>query len=329
MAMVDPFIPSAFALNTLTAAINNLPYKPGRIGTLGWFQEQGVATTSLILEEKDGVISIVEPKPRGAPGTPLAADGNRRVRTFLIPHLPQTDAILADSVQGVRAFGTENQAEVLQTRINERLQRMRDNIDYTIEYHRGLAIQGAYVDANGDSASLFTEFGVAQNTLQMHLSPTVAGTSREHHVLLFEAIEAELAGLSYSGVRVLCSSGYWKALLENKDLVDTFKNTPMAATLRSDPLMPFEYMGCVYERYRGTSVAKMADNTAYAVPEGVSGLFLTRFGPANYNETVNTIGLPYYSKGQAMDFGKGWELEAQSNVINICTRPRAIIQLTI
>jgi hypothetical protein len=45
-------------------------------------------------------------------------------------------------------------------------------------------------------------------------------------------------------------------------------------------------------------------------------------------ETVNTIGLPYYAKSKVLDFDKGFQLEAQSNALNICTRPRAIIKLT-
>ena len=87
--------------------------------------------------------------------------------------------------------------------------------------------------------------------------------------------------------------------------------------------------GITYERYRGTSAVKITDDCAYAVPEGVPGLFLTRFAPANYRETVNTIGIPYYAKGEPMKFDTGFELQAQSNPLNICTRPASIIKLTI
>ena len=50
--------------------------------------------------------------------------------------------------------------------------------------------------------------------------------------------------------------------------------------------------------------------------------------PANYMETVNTIGLPYYAKQEPMDFDKGIEVETQSNPIHLCTRPAAICKLT-
>jgi hypothetical protein len=219
--------------------------------------------------------------------------------------------------------------EVLQTRINSRIARMRANIDYTMEYHRMHAVLGNYVNANGTTTSLFTEFGVAQQTKQMALSTTVSSLARKKHKELITLIQNALGGLVFTGVRVLCSDGYWEALLEDKDLKDTFLNTQMASDLRGDPLMPFTYMGCNYELYRGNSLVKITANQAIAVPEGVSGLFLTRFAPANYMETVNTIGLPYYAKGMPMDYGKGWEMEAQSNALNICTRPRALVTLTI
>ena len=57
-------------------------------------------------------------------------------------------------------------------------------------------------------------------------------------------------------------------------------------------------------------------------------LLITRFGPADYMETVNTMGLPYYASQVPMDHHKGVNLEAQSNPLNLCTRPRAIIKLT-
>jgi hypothetical protein len=46
-------------------------------------------------------------------------------------------------------------------------------------------------------------------------------------------------------------------------------------------------------------------------------------------ETVNTLGIPYYGKIEPMPFGKGVSGEAQSNPLHLCTRPRAVIRLTL
>lgn len=327
MAMVNPFTPNAFSLYTLTQAINNLKYQPGLIGSMGLFEEAGIATLDAAIEERDGVLNLVDVTARGAPGKPLGGEA-RRIRSFRVPHLPQRAAILADEVQGVRAFGSENSAESLMTRVNERLANLRRNLDYTIESHRLAAVMGNFYDANGVATSLFTEFGVIQQTQSMALSTSASSKARECAELVKEKIEDALDGVGYTGIDVICSPGFWKKLLEDKDNKESVLNWNAAATLRGDTRDAISLNGLTYMRYRGTSAVKVTDDCAYAIPRGVPGLFLTRFAPANYNETVNTIGLPYYAKSIPLDFDKGYEIEAQSNPINLCTRPAAIIKLT-
>ena len=53
---------------------------------------------------------------------------------------------------------------------------------------------------------------------------------------------------------------------------------------------------------------------------------LSHFGPADYTETVNTIGLPRYAKQYPMPNGKGINLEVQMNAISLCTRPEVLRQ---
>ena len=65
------------------------------------------------------------------------------------------------------------------------------------------------------------------------------------------------------------------------------------------------------------------------VPKGVPELFITRFAPADYEETVNTEGLPFYAKQYSSQNGKGRHLEVQMNAISICTRPKALRRLTL
>lgn len=328
MPILDTFSPDAFSLQTLTAAINNTKYQPGQISAMGLFDEQGITTLTAVIEEQDGKLDIVDPAARNSDGAVLSADGDRRMRSFLVPHMPQRATLMADEVQGVRAFGTENIAEAIEARRNAKLARMRRNIDYTMEYHRLAAVMGSYIDVNGDTTSLFTEFGVSQQTLSMGFSSSASSSARTKITTLHEYIEAALDGVDYSGVHVICSSGFWKALLEDKDAKETYLNWQAAADLRMNPLESFQWQGVTWERYRGTSSVVVTADAAYAIPMGVPDLFLTRFAPANYVETVNTVGLPYYANAIPMEFDKGWKMEAQSNALNICTRPRAVIKLT-
>ena len=68
--------------------------------------------------------------------------------------------------------------------------------------------------------------------------------------------------------------------------------------------------------------------TAYLVPQGIANLLITKYAPGDYVTTVNQPGLPLYVMSEEMPMGKGFYLEAQSNPINLCTRPASIIKLT-
>jgi hypothetical protein len=70
----------------------------------------------------------------------------------------------------------------------------------------------------------------------------------------------------------------------------------------------------------------IAQDEARFFPTGVPELFLTRFAPADYTETVNSIGYPRYAKQYPMPNGKGINLEVQMNAISLCTRPEVLRQ---
>ncbi|HQO39257.1 MAG TPA: major capsid protein, partial [Spirochaetota bacterium] len=101
MASLDIFKDDAFSLQSLTKAINEQPYVPGRIGALGLFSEEGVNTTSVSVEKLGESLSLVAAGERGAPAKAVGGD-KRTLVNFNTIHLPQRAKILADEVQGVR-----------------------------------------------------------------------------------------------------------------------------------------------------------------------------------------------------------------------------------
>lgn len=315
-----------FNLTSLTAAINNLPYQPSLLASLGIFEEGGTTTLDAWVEEQNGILELLEVQPRNAAGKGVGGE-KRKGYPFRIPHIPSQATIMADEVQGIRAFGTESALETIQSRRDQRLAIMRRSMDYTIESHRLMAIKGGYMNANNEIASLFDSFGVTQQTHAMALG-TDSTKVRTKISEFKRKIEDALGGLPFTGVRVLCGSGFYDKLIEHPDVVQRYIYSQDAAAIRNDPTENFMFGGVTFTRYRGTNAVQIADLEAYAVPVGVAGLFLTRFAPANYMETVNTQGIPYYAKSLPMEFDKGLKMEAQSNPLNICTRPAAVIKLT-
>lgn len=328
MATLDIFKDDAFSLSALTAAIQNVPYQPGRIAQLGLFgTPEGINTKSVMIESKDGVLSLVPVSQRGAPATQMTHE-SRSIRAFTVPHLKVEDALLADEVLGVRAFGSESEVETVAKVVGGRLVNMRRNIEYTKESHMLSAVKGTYIDSLGNSVSLFTEFGVTQDTIGFDLD-TATSNIRLKILAMMESIEDDLGGLSFTGIRVLCGKDFWSKLIEHKMVKESYLGTQAAASLRGDPRMEFEFAGVIFERYRGTSAVKVADAEAYAVPEGVVDLFISRLAPADYIETVGTMGQAFYAKQWEMEAGRGIKVEAQSNPLHLCTRPHAVKKLTV
>ena len=67
-SILDVFSGDAFNVVSMTAAINKLPFVPGRLGTLIDWQEEGINTTSVAIENVSGVLKMIDPTPRGGPG---------------------------------------------------------------------------------------------------------------------------------------------------------------------------------------------------------------------------------------------------------------------
>lgn len=324
------FNTDVFSLQSLTAAINDVEFKPRRLGELGLFNEQGVATTSVMIEHSGAQLGLVPTAQRGAPGTVIGGSKRTSV-TFTAHHLPTVANILADEVQNVRAFGSEDGAEAVQSVVNARLATMAARIDVTHEYHRIGAVKGQILDADGKTVlvDLYAAYGIEQKVIPMALASTAAENTLQLKCLdVLEAIEVGLGDMFFAGALVLCGSSFWRKLLTNKDAREVYM-AQQNARLSADGRESFSYGGLTFERYRGNvkGLPFVADTEAYAIPMGTDELFITRFAPADYMGAVNTLGLPLYSSSEPLPHNKGVQLEAQSNPIHLCTRPQAVIKL--
>ena len=335
----DVFNADAFSVLSLTDSINKIPFVPGRIGQVAGWEEQGVSTTAIMLEEKDGELEIINPTPRGGPGAPGGESG-RTARSLVIPHYQVDDFIAADSVQNVRAFGQTNQAEALQDRVNARLQQhVSWKLDPTLEYQRVGAIKGVILNADGSTLyNLFTEFGVSQEAevdFDLDNANPASGALRKTCAGVVRKIASNLSGVQVGTLYAECGDAFFDDLLAHKEVVESYKGTPMATILREGYVLPngvvygvFEFGGIVWENYRGKvgGTNFIDTNACHIFPVGVPGLFRTVYAPADYEETVNTIGLPRYAKQYASQNGKGRHLEAQMNALNYCTRPKVLMK---
>lgn len=328
--MLDIFNNDAWGIVRLTARINDLPYVPGQISRQGYFQEDGVDVLQIAVERDNHTLRLVGPTPRGGPGEVRAHDeGNMRL--LAIPHFQREDSVLADEVQGRRVFGGDTeQLETVLARVDRKVAVHLRDFDMTMEHQRIGAIKGIVTNKKGGVMyNLYQEFDVTPPTpiaMNLQLETTdLQAKGREIQYKIEDALDAP-----YEGIDAWVGRGFFEKLVSHKSNIEAYKWLADRDRLLGNPDPDvFEAHGITWRRYRTGMKAQVAnggvgfigENECRFVVRGVPDLFLTRFGPADYMETVNTQGLPRYLKSIPRRDDKGVDLQIQTNPINICTRP--------
>ena len=330
----DFFTPDAFNLVQMTQAIQKFPNQYGKCNKMNLFPASSVTVRTITIEEENHVLNLLPTKPVGAPPT-YGQQGKRKVRSFNIPHIPHNDIVKAEDVQGIRAFGSENQAETVAGVYAKKLATMRRKHSITLEHMRMAALKGILLDADGSTLyNFFTEFGISQ--ISQGYALTTSSTEVINKVLDTKAsIEDNLKGEVMDHVHVFCSPSFYRALSTHATVKEAFKYYVQQQKLSGDYRNGFEYGGAVFEEYRGTADDAagtprlfVPTDEAIAFPVGTSETFRTIFAPANFIESVNTPGQELYAKGVQDPAGRWIEIFSESNPLPICTRPELLVRLT-
>lgn len=331
--VLDVFSQDAFGFVALTDAINKIPFAPSRASTLVDWNEQGVPVTTVEFEQIENVLTLVNPTPRGAPGE-TRAKPKRTVEVIKIPHYELNGAVNADEVQGVRAFGQGGMMQTAQDKVAEVQAIQAGDLDATLEFQRIGALSGIVL--NGDLTTylnLFTKFNVTPQTeVDFNLDSALDdGALLTTCTQIVRGMARALGGTTFSGVYALCSDTFWDALLSNTERRKTYQAQNAAQLRDGSPWGTYSYGGITFENYRGgvgaeEGTAFITTNKAYLFPVGVPRLFRTVYAPADYWETVNTVGLPRYSRLTPWRNMKGVSIDSQTNAMSYCTRPRALFK---
>lgn len=334
--ILDVFNDDAFSVITLTQSLNNMPFIPGRAGTVIDWEEEGVITTVIGIESEDGTLRLVNPTPRGGPGTNFKKPG-AELRFLKIPHYQIDDGVMADEVMGRRNFGVANSLLTVQQLVDKiMLQHARLKLDPTLEYQRIGAIKGIIINGNGTTLyNLYDEFGVAQpDTIYLDLlnaSPE-SGALRMALTQVGRQMANNMQGMAFSRIHAFAGDEFFDRLIAHSEVRETYLNQAEAAQLREvSPYGTFNFGGVTWENYRGQvgNLKFIEDDAAYLFPVGAPGFWKTNYAPADYVETVNTPGIPRYARQWPMHNGKGVHMETQTNALNYPTRPSALLKVSL
>lgn len=328
---------SGFEVQDWTEEVNVIPNQWGTIGQLGIFQTEAIAEHVVVFEEtvKDGALLV--DRVRGDRGV-QGKDATRKLHTFAVPHFPHDDYISPQDLQGKRAYGSQG-VETLEAVRARKLERIRQNHAWTLEYARAQAITAATVYApNGTvSQNWNTEFGVTRLSVDFAL-----GTSTTEIVAKIEAGLAQIAdnafGETVTGTVVLTSPEFFAKLIAHPAVKVAYQYyqqngmNPLRERLGGANALhrEFEFGGTRFIEMRDTYAGNrlIPVGKAFMVPLGTSNTFKTYFSPANRFGLVNTLGEQVYVFENADQKGTKIELESESNFVNALLRPALIVEFT-
>ncbi len=339
--MLDIFNNDAFSVTSLTGAMREIKHVPSFIGRRGLFQTTSIDTLSFAIEkDKAQNLKLIPASPRGAPGTTFGKN-RRSMMSLTIPHFQVDDAIYADEVQGVRAFGQERAVETLQGKIMNRAAEASQFFALTEEFHRlKVLTTGKLYDSDGVTVlyDYETAFGESLPTeIDFSFDTNTGGLLRKFCAKVHRDMAATLDGMPFSGIEFICGDTFFDDLVANAEVRDAYEGHAGALQLldayvsgsgQNATFGEVNFGGIKFINYRGNFNGSAAVNTdkAHGYPVGVPGLFQSVYAPADYMETVNTMGQRLYSKQWRMPNDKGVNLEFQSNVLHFCNRPRVLIK---
>lgn len=339
--MFDIFNQDAFKVSTLTLAMREIKYVPSFVSGLGLFNTQSIDTTDVAIEkDAEQNLFIVPSSPRGGPGKTFGKN-RRTMRKLVVPHFQVDDAIYADEVQSVRAFGDAYATETFQARIAQRAAEVSQSFALTEEYHRlSVITKGQLLDADGsvmyDYATEFGETMPAEIDFDLDNANPAEGAFRKKVSAMVRSLAESLGGLPYTGILAICGDNFWDDLVTQPEITKTYYNWLAAQELRSGLINQvsgqtnhygaMSYADVMWYNYRGGAGVGIETDKCYFIPLGVPGLFQTVYAPADYIETVNRPGQRLYAKLWKMPNDKGMNREIQSNVLHYCSRPRVLIR---
>ncbi|OHV83655.1 major capsid protein [Rhizobium sp. LCM 4573] len=330
MNLANVFKSDVFSFMSLTAAINLLPPQPTSVDGFATFVESGINTTTVSVEEKDGKIGVVKSQPRGFIGRGQSST-KRRLRKFDVPHYPEFDSIMASEVQGVRQFGSDNTMESVEAKLAEKRADLLGKLNLTIDAGKWGAIQGVLYDADGSVLyDWFDEFGVARNEITIDLSDATINL-RDKMIAAKRLAEKELGGYTFTKFTVALPAAVFDEFVSHVSNKEAYDRWQDGAFLRADNRSGFMIADNIEVKSvditdLGNGLKTIPDDEGFMVPNA-NGLLKVNYSPADTLEAANTIGLPYYMASEPMPFGKGVELQAETNFLAYAEKPRAIVRI--
>lgn len=328
--------PNLFTSVELTQAVNKLPSLPMRFAPL--FASKGVKTTSVAFDVREGRLFLVANQDRK--GTPQQVESPKKSTKILqCAHLPLSDSLLPDDIQDVREFGSDEPANAV-TELNDRMQALKSPLEVTMEYHRIGALKGVVVDADGTTVlhDMYDTFGISKKALNITFPSTVPVNTNPILAAILEGkrhAEQKAKGMPIARFEAMVGSDFYDALTGHELVREAFELWLAQQSGWGDN--DFRKRGFVYGGVTWIEVSDIVEDKPlvaadkahmYPVTYPGFGAYRTFYAPANWMDTVNTVGIPFYAQMESRKLQRGYDLEVQTNPLCASMYPETLVEFT-
>ncbi|WP_296071509.1 major capsid protein [uncultured Agrobacterium sp.] len=321
-----------FSLRSMLDYVDKKPYIPQHFAKWLPWTTKGVYLNAAFIELREGNLSLIPEAPRGAKGDSTQRD-TRGVFPVMIPHYPQTDPLLAESIRGVRAFGSELE-QAFETERNDILDKQHNRNLLRWEYSKGGAITGVLLEMDADGNffaryNWYDLFGVTRHEVEFDLN-TASTPIVEKLIECKELSEEELGAFDANGYVLICGKTFFKKLTGHPKMAEIWKRWKDGEFLRADNREGFpianDIFAVSYSRGKIAGRPLIADDEAYLCPIAAE-MYQVRHAPGIATATLGQMGEPEYFSTELLPHDAGVELKSTTDVISYTQRPRAIIKL--
>jgi Phage major capsid protein E len=329
---------NAFEVVDYTQELQLIPNSWTLLNDSNVFSEEFLSTHTVTFEEQNQTIGLIGDQFRGA--KPQAnKDDNRKIRSYPVAHFPIVDAVKPEDIQGRRAYGATDMAETEAAVLARKMQRIRRNMDITLEVSRfsTMATGSLYAPNGTISGNLYTDFGITQTVVDFTLGTTTADLVGKVETVIAAMQDTANTGDVITGVIAYCSPEFFGRFISHPKITDAYKYFSATegqminrnrAGGNNGLYREFQYAGIRFVEVRtvlaGQRLVPVGD--VIFIPTGTTDTFVSYFSPANRMDFVNTVAERGYLWTYRDPKGGGIDIDGEFNVTSIVRRPQLVIR---
>lgn len=328
---------NAFQIEDYTQELQLVPNSWTLLNDSNLFSEEFLSTNTVTFEEQSSTLGLITDQYRGA--KPQAnKDDNRKIRTYPIAHFPIVDAVKPEDIQGKRMYGSNDMAETEAAVLTRKMERIRRNMDITLEVGRFSVLSSLNLYApNGTvSGNFATDFGITQKSVDFVLGTATTDVVAKSEEVIAHMQDNANTGDVITGVTAYCSPEWFAKLIIHarvQSAYNYFSATEGQMIQRNRAggnglYREFTYAGIRFIEVRTVLAGQrlIPAGEVVFIPNGTSDTFVSYFGPMNHMDFVNSVAERAYMMTYRDPKGYGIDITGEFNVTHVVRRPALVVK---